>query len=201
MIELLVLITFMILLPITPAYILYKALPAETTVEGPFKGLNIQLSGAFAGYFLLVLTILGFLAARPTPPTYQVWEVKGKIGCEQDAFLLNKRFLLTLRPPSQSVVEDGTFTIQVATTPGQAGEPKFPTLVIEHPDYQTTTIDLDEEQKSYGQARANVKIDKNAKSISVKEPITLKKNKAEPPYQTQGTPPPQENTGSQGAVQ
>ena len=200
MIESLVLITFMILLPITPAYILYKALPAKTTVTGPFKGLNIQLSGAFAGYFLLVLTILGFLAARPTPSVYQVWEVKGKINCAQDDFSTDKRFLLTLRPPSQSVVEDGRFTIQVATIPGQAGGCKFPTLVIEHPDYQTITIDLDEEQKTYGQQVANVKIDKDAKSISVKDPISLKK-KAGAPYQAKGTPPQQLNAASQGAFQ
>src|SRR5215813_3133339 len=50
-----------ILFPVLPAYILYKALPARTSVKGPFKGLNIQLSGAFGGYFLLVLAVLSFV--------------------------------------------------------------------------------------------------------------------------------------------
>lgn len=45
-----------LLLPIIPAYILYKFLPAsDTDVSGPYKGLSIKLKGAFAGYFLLVL--------------------------------------------------------------------------------------------------------------------------------------------------
>lgn len=48
------------LVPLIPAYILYKTLPAETSVSGPFQGLKINLSGAFGGYFLLVLIAFGF---------------------------------------------------------------------------------------------------------------------------------------------
>lgn len=49
-----------LLIPIIPAYILYKFLPAsDTDVSGPFKGLTLKLKGAFAGYFLLVLVSLG----------------------------------------------------------------------------------------------------------------------------------------------
>ena len=45
-----------LLIPIIPAYILYKFLPAsETDVSGPYKGLSLKLKGAFAGYFLLVI--------------------------------------------------------------------------------------------------------------------------------------------------
>ena len=48
------------LIPLIPAYILYKTLPAETSVKGPFQGLKINLSGAFGGYFLLVLIAFAF---------------------------------------------------------------------------------------------------------------------------------------------
>ncbi len=45
-----------LLIPIIPAYILYKFLPAsETDVSGPYQGLSLKLKGAFAGYFLLVI--------------------------------------------------------------------------------------------------------------------------------------------------
>lgn len=48
-----------LLLPIIPAFIIYKFLPvgkpSDTDVSGPIKGLNLKLKGAFAGYFLLVL--------------------------------------------------------------------------------------------------------------------------------------------------
>lgn len=45
-----------LLIPIIPAYILYKFLPAsDTDVSGPYQGLSLKLKGAFAGYFLLVM--------------------------------------------------------------------------------------------------------------------------------------------------
>ena len=48
-----------LLLPLIPAFLLYKFLPSRTSVTGPFKGLNLKLTGAFGGYFLLVLTAIG----------------------------------------------------------------------------------------------------------------------------------------------
>ena len=48
-----------LLLPLIPAFLLYKFLPSRTSVSGPFKGLDIKLTGAFGGYFLLVLTAIG----------------------------------------------------------------------------------------------------------------------------------------------
>jgi len=48
-----------LLLPLVPAFLLYKFLPSKTSVAGPFKGLNLKLTGAFGGYFLLVLTAIG----------------------------------------------------------------------------------------------------------------------------------------------
>ena len=48
-----------LLLPLIPAFLFYKFLPSRTSVGGPFKGLNIKLTGAFGGYFLLVITAIG----------------------------------------------------------------------------------------------------------------------------------------------
>jgi hypothetical protein len=50
-----------LLLPLIPAVILYKFFEQKTIVRGPFKGLRIDLAGAFAGYFLLFITCLGAL--------------------------------------------------------------------------------------------------------------------------------------------
>lgn len=53
------LLAAILLLPLIPAFLLYKFLPSKTNVSGPFKGLNLKLTGAFGGYFLLVLTAIG----------------------------------------------------------------------------------------------------------------------------------------------
>lgn len=52
-------LSVIMLVPLVPAFILYKYLPSKTNVDGPFKGLNLKLSGAFGGYFLLVLIAAG----------------------------------------------------------------------------------------------------------------------------------------------
>ena len=62
MVQHIVYLCAILLIPIVPAYILYKLLPNETKVSGPFKGLNIQLTGSFGGFFLLVLLSSGLVA-------------------------------------------------------------------------------------------------------------------------------------------
>jgi len=44
------------LVPAIPAVIIFKLIPnSKVFVNGPFQGLKINLTGAFAGYFLLIL--------------------------------------------------------------------------------------------------------------------------------------------------
>lgn len=51
----LLLLSGIILLPLVPAYILYRILPSGAEVDGPFQGLKIKLTGAFGGYFVLAM--------------------------------------------------------------------------------------------------------------------------------------------------
>lgn len=44
-----------LIFPLVPAFLLFKFLPSASSVDGPFKGLSIKLTGAFGGYFLLVI--------------------------------------------------------------------------------------------------------------------------------------------------
>ena len=136
------------LIPLVPAYVLYKALPAKASVGGPFQGLNIQLSGAFAGYFLLVLIVFAFLYTRPKvvppPPSavykYDVYRVEGKIHIAKQKELQEIR--LSLMPPEHAVKPNGVFEFEIPVRPGQVGEATFPSLIIEHPGYETETVDL-----------------------------------------------------------
>lgn len=87
------------LVPLVPAFILYKYLPSKTNVAGPFKGLNLKLSGAFGGYFLLVIIAAGIffpllkneqqrtiekletelLAVKDEKKLHQQWSMEGSI--------------------------------------------------------------------------------------------------------------------------
>lgn len=61
MIENVIYLAAILLIPVVPAFILYRYLPSGTSVSGPFKGLNINLKGSFAGFFLLVLIGSGII--------------------------------------------------------------------------------------------------------------------------------------------
>ena len=87
-----------LLIPLIPAMLLYKFLPSKTAVDGPFKGLNIKLSGAFSGYFLLVLLAISISVMvsrsentklheqldqlKALNANYQDWEITGKVDVD-----------------------------------------------------------------------------------------------------------------------
>jgi len=70
------------IVPAIPAVVLFKLVPPERTfVKGPFQGLRVDLTGSFAGYFLLVITssvIIGRLV-KFDEPNYEVWTITGKV--------------------------------------------------------------------------------------------------------------------------
>jgi hypothetical protein len=65
-----------LLLPLIPAVSLYKLFEQKTIVTGPFKGLRLDLSGAFAGHFLLLIVCVGMLLG----PLHQTQDYKKAIA-------------------------------------------------------------------------------------------------------------------------
>lgn len=191
----LVLITFTILLPLTPAYILYKALPAKTKVFGPFKGLNIQLSGAFAGYFLLVLVIMGFVSTRANPPdpTHEVWKVTGKLNLDSSWTDTERDSLqLSVIPGSQHVYPTGDFEMQVVPEVCSGGKLKFPKVFISHDGYQKLTIDLENPQFSQISQSVSVTKDFVTKDLAIQTAIDLPRD---PSYEAAQAQIPKPQTG------
>ena len=190
MTDTLIYIAAAVLLPLIPAYILYKTLPAKTNVKGPFKGLNIQLTGAFGGYFLLVLVVFSFVYSRPPRPIivncpppdpyrYEVYKVRGHISVEQKSDI--KDIALAVQPSEHSITPDGDFQLEITVKPGQTGEPTFPSLVFGHPEYLPETVHLTESPASFGE-QYHIEYNKSAKTIVVKDPVELKKKDTEPSF-------------------
>src|SRR5712691_8021061 len=149
-----------VLIPLMPAFVLYKFLPSGTTkVKGPFRGLDIKLSGAFAGYFLVVLMVTSFviflIKRRPPekPPDplkyqYEVYTVAGKVELKDDSAPKPdyEGIKLSLAPSQVTINPDGSFSFEIPVRPGQLGAPDFPRLLVTHQDdrYSTATIPLSE---------------------------------------------------------
>lgn len=75
-----------LLMPLIPAFLLYKFLPSKTNVGGPFKGLSLKLTGAFAGYFLLVISAMSvfyFLMKNQQAKTIE--ELEAKLAAAEQA--------------------------------------------------------------------------------------------------------------------
>ncbi|HEX8844149.1 MAG TPA: hypothetical protein VF791_05875 [Pyrinomonadaceae bacterium] len=198
-----------VLVPLIPAYILYRTLPAQASLGGPFKGLNLQLSGAFAGYFVLVLVVFGFVYSRPRqcpavtpcpPPDVlksTVYNVEGQIAVGGQMNV--KEIALSLQPPERTVESNGHFAFDIPVKPGQAGESEYLSLLINYPEYEQETIDLREKPPSFFKQLYHIHYDKNARKIYIEEPIILRKKEAAPPYspsksQKPQTAPPSEET-------
>jgi hypothetical protein len=201
-----------VLVPVIPAFLLYRYLPkGKTTVGGPFRGLDIKLSGAFAGYFLVLLiatSMLVFLIKQrpaPVPPRqYEIYKVRGKIDLQktgdQSPHFDYKQLSFTFEPSQQQVFSDGSFTLEIPVKPNQMGQLEFPTLTIEYADpenpsqpYEVGTIHLNQDYP--WEQDFKVTHDPNAKIISVKPDIPLARRGYHPtvtpqPYnpETEGTP-------------
>jgi hypothetical protein len=81
---------------------------------------------------------------------------------------------LSLVPPIE-VRSDGSFELEIPEKPGQMGEETFPTLVIEHPDYEPSYVHLSDDALLPLPDKVHVHLDKSARTIAIKDKIVLRK--------------------------
>jgi hypothetical protein len=194
--QLIILLRFVVivLVPIIPAYLLFKALPSTADATGPLQGVGLKLSGAFAGYFVIILLVL-FQWNKIIPgPGSDVWEVNGRI-------MLNGKPLetlavddVTVSPSSLTILGGGRFRAKFHTEPGSHGGTDFPSITIGHFGYVPTTIEL--KRPSTDEEKAQQTRDEDEYRIDL-APVSLAKI---PPYLDKGTPPTPVNVSTDTAA-
>jgi hypothetical protein len=133
----LVYLSCMILLPIVPAFLLFKALRSAGDVSGPLLGLRIKLGGAFAGYFAVL--VLLFVMYHVWHPTYGVWSVHGTVTDDSGRPLPSLDVTnFTLIPGNLTVYDDGSFDMTFSAANGA-----WPTLSVNYPNYMSHPVVLD----------------------------------------------------------
>jgi hypothetical protein len=113
--NILVVISVLVLLPMVPAYVLFKLLRAKGSVDGQLGSFKVALSGAFAGYF--ALTVFIFTVAQKADaiqPPVPVWHVRGTIQFD-DGDGASPEIKCTILPPKvvRTVDIDRHFDVDV----------------------------------------------------------------------------------------
>jgi len=144
------------LIPVIPAFLFYKIIPSKTFVKGPFQGLQIDMSGAFAGYFLLLLMIFVFMS--PPGGNWEIWKVTGEIKLADEETIIEKSLLVSVQPALHNVFSNGGFSFNVIRTPDQSGTMKFPELIVEYPSYRPYSLDLNDASETELTSRKEVKL-------------------------------------------
>ncbi|HEY0157373.1 MAG TPA: hypothetical protein VGF28_08825 [Thermoanaerobaculia bacterium] len=176
----LLVLSFLVLLPMIPSFLLFKLLPSRAVVRGPLAGLNVALGGAFAGYVALTVFVATFYAQSLKPParTYRIWTVSGQLQFPPGE---RPQIGWDLGPPLLTLDRSNSFYLAIPLADGA----EMPDLVLEAPGYAPKSIRLRKE--------AGLGIDYacaiNAKDarIQLGKPIVFEK----PPTQTYAPPPEQ----------
>lgn len=147
------LLPMMVLVPLIPAYILFKFLASQgsvTSADGSaakLLGLKIQLGGAFAGYFaLLVVLLYAFKPYLTPPPARLVWTLQGQVvdDHQQPVPITGDNFaLLPQQRPPISTNAAGGFLLDFIADPQNPGGVTFPVITVSYGDYLPKQVQLD----------------------------------------------------------
>lgn len=153
-------VAVIVLIPMIPALILYAVLPSRATVSGPFKGLNIRLQGAFGGYFVLVLVVVGVVMEQRLSddpwPKYETWTVEGHVKFPRDLEDENLLSLEILLEPAPSLPSGGLdaehrlkFIVKIPvkrTGPApDSFEIPITSIAFDHPDFHLGNLNFEKE--------------------------------------------------------
>ncbi|MBM9596264.1 hypothetical protein [Roseitranquillus sediminis] len=152
-----------VLVSLVPAWILYRILPSTSVVTGPFKGFDLNLTGAFAGYFIIMIfgaSILMFYVKPRTVDLGTRYWVRGEATLGDGTRLADGDqlrlglILIPLRRTRQLMPDNViNWELEVAAPTDDSGAPVWPFegVNIAFPNYWPEDVrfnDLEREQGS-----------------------------------------------------
>jgi len=169
-----------LLLPLIPAFVLFRFLPSSANVEGPFKGLTIKLGGAFAGYFLTVLFSWHIAKTLLEPMWSDNWNVVAHIAF--DGAPANHppptQAIVLVKPPTAEIEDSGFLQMSVPIPLLHTGAIDIQRLVVAVDGYETVNVPLDPDNLhlgAYGGQDYKVTFDEAHHQILIGKPIVLTK--------------------------
>ena len=122
-----------VLLPIVPAFLLFKLLRSRASVTGPLAGFTVNFGGPFGGYIGLFLILITNFGSDLLKPAYRTWQVEGTV---EFAGAPPPDVTCSLAPP-QLPINFNTFRFSI---PMMDDAP--PDLVFQAPGYRPQVVSL-----------------------------------------------------------
>ncbi len=190
-----VIMLIIILVPIIPAYLLFKMLPSRAFVKGPFQGLKVDLSGGFAGYFLIFLVLVGIRSSFQSTTSYEEWTAKGRIiqvDAGSTSNYIDQRYV-TFSSPAVKSDPDGNFSLTFLVT--SDGRYDFPYMYISYPGCVQGTYFLGPKEKNVRNGNLPLSIDTkkrvidigNIQLVNIPAPQIVQVNSQANPYTAQAS--------------
>jgi hypothetical protein len=168
-----------LLVPILPAFLLFRYLPSYGIVKGPFKGMNIKFGGAFAGYIAAVLVAWQIAASLLQPTWSDNWNVVAHVQFEgAGGNPPVGETAVVVRPPSAAIDPGGTVQMAVSIPRAPQGALGIQRLIVSYDGYLPVTVPLAPTSTSsaaYGGEDYQVTFDKATRQIVIARPIVLTK--------------------------
>lgn len=172
-------------LPLLPAFLLFKLLPSTARADGPFKGLKVNLGGAFAGYVVVLLALIGVAWSYLKSPEYQTWSISGSIAFVPPAPTPNVNDVTCyVRPPDLHLQRDGTFEFTLPLKVADSGAPELPKLVFDLKGWTPAVVHLVPSggHPAYGAKELKQTIGTASRTIRIDEPVELYRLADQPAY-------------------
>lgn len=177
------LLAMIVLLPIIPSFMLFKLLPNNVIVNGPFKGLTVNLSGSFAGFFLIFITLIPIRGSFQN--SYERWSVKGRVvmpdGSAQQ--YIDSKYV-TFSVPALRSDADGNFSFTFLRTSDHVYD--YPHLHINFPGFQPVTYFLGPAKQNIWKERQPTVESGNVIDIGDVQLVPLSQGSTPNPYSALG---------------
>jgi hypothetical protein len=169
------------LLPLVPAYVLFKTLRSHARVRGPLAGLSIHLGGAFAAYFLVFFVLWNGIAGAVESSHYHDWTVAGRVEFDTGGTSPNPRYITSyVKPPMLTVETDGHFEFKVPVQEFANGKIEWPIILMEVGGFEQAVVRLSPKEAEWGAETIQLVHDAVSRSIRLQQPVRLRPSSYSP---------------------
>jgi hypothetical protein len=169
------------LLPIVPAFLLFRFLPAPAQARGQFQGLRVKFGGAFAGYLVTFLLLLRHV--HVDVEHYDTLHLRGTVQFDvADSDVSAGAVTLFIRPPELQLRNDRSFAFDIPVLRNANGDTEFPQLFLDAPGFDLARVDFHNTYITMDGVRIGMQREPGSQYVQLEQPLVLKSKSRSPDF-------------------